>query len=65
MPHPDVPAVCVSAKTGEGIDSLMQYLAPGDTIGVVGKSGVGKSALVNALAAYGSEKNAQAAEGRV
>jgi ribosome biogenesis GTPase len=59
---PDVPAVCVSAKTGEGIGNLMQYLAPGDTIGVLGKSGVGKSALVNALAAYDSGKNAQAAE---
>jgi ribosome biogenesis GTPase / thiamine phosphate phosphatase len=54
---PDVPAVCVSAKTGEGIDILMQFLSPGDTIGVLGKSGVGKSALVNALAAYGSGKN--------
>ncbi|MCK9169505.1 MAG: GTPase RsgA [Treponema sp.] len=54
---PGVPAVCVSAKTGEGIEGLMQFLSPGDTIGVLGKSGVGKSALVNALAAYGSGKN--------
>jgi ribosome biogenesis GTPase / thiamine phosphate phosphatase len=58
---PDVPAVCVSAKTGEGIDILMQFLSPGNTIGVLGKSGVGKSALVNALAAYRTGKNVQSA----
>ena len=61
---PDVPSVCVSAKTGEGIEGLMQFLSPGDTIGVLGKSGVGKSALVNALAAYGTGKSSPCAAQR-
>lgn len=39
----------VSAKTGEGIGELARLVRPGDTVGVLGKSGVGKSALVNAL----------------
>lgn len=43
--------VCaVSAKTGEGLDALSDYLKPGKTVVFLGSSGVGKSSLVNALA---------------
>ena len=43
--------VCaVSAKTGEGVSDLSQYLNPGKTVVFLGSSGVGKSSLVNALA---------------
>jgi len=40
----------VSALTGYGLESLMDYLVPGKTIVFLGSSGVGKSSLVNALA---------------
>lgn len=40
----------LSAKTGEGVDALAEYLQPGKTIVLLGSSGVGKSSFVNALA---------------
>lgn len=46
---PDLPRFEVSAKSGQGLAELRAYLCPGETIGMLGKSGVGKSALVNAL----------------
>ena len=36
--------------TGEGLSTLVDSLAPGQTAALVGSSGVGKSTLVNALA---------------
>lgn len=39
----------VSAITGYGLDSLLEYLKPQMTIVFLGSSGVGKSSLVNAL----------------
>lgn len=40
----------VSAKTGEGLEYLKEYLKPRKTVVFLGSSGVGKSSLVNALA---------------
>lgn len=40
----------VSARTGQGLEALAQYLQPGKTVVFLGSSGVGKSSLVNALA---------------
>jgi ribosome biogenesis GTPase len=41
-------AVCsVSAVTGEGLDALEPYLQHGQTVALLGSSGVGKSTLVN------------------
>lgn len=40
----------ISAKTGQGLEDLKDYLKPGKTIVFLGSSGVGKSSLVNALA---------------
>lgn len=51
---PTAPAVALSAMTGEGLADLSAYLSPGETVGMLGKSGVGKSALVNALSAWGT-----------
>ncbi len=44
-----VPVVAVSAREGAGLDALAPHLRPGQTIALVGSSGVGKSTLVNAL----------------
>jgi ribosome biogenesis GTPase len=45
-----VPVHTVSAVTGEGLEELEAYLAPGRTVVLLGSSGVGKSTLVNRLA---------------
>ena len=45
-----VDVYAVSAKTGEGLELLDDYLKPGKTLVFLGSSGVGKSSLVNALA---------------
>jgi ribosome biogenesis GTPase len=42
------PLLCVSARTGEGMERLRERLA-GRTSALVGPSGVGKSSLLNAL----------------
>ena len=39
----------VSSLTGEGLDRLAPYLAPGRTVAFIGSSGVGKSTLLNTL----------------
>ena len=42
-------AIEISAVTGDGLDQLAPYLAPGQTVAFIGSSGVGKSTLLNAL----------------
>ncbi len=44
-----VPALRVSAATGAGFDELAPLLAPGQTIALLGSSGVGKSTMINRL----------------
>ena len=57
---PGVFVVALSAKTGEGVEALSSVLAPGETGCVLGKSGVGKSALINALSRIGNPAKATA-----
>lgn len=45
----DMPIVFTSLTTGEGIEEFHSLLQPGETIVVVGSSGVGKSSLINTL----------------
>lgn len=45
----DGPIVRLSALTGEGVDALDMYLGIGQTVALVGSSGVGKSTLTNRL----------------
>ncbi|WP_027347000.1 ribosome small subunit-dependent GTPase A [Hamadaea tsunoensis] len=47
---PNVEVLTVSADTGQGLDTLRPYVAPGRTLALMGRSGAGKSSLVNALA---------------
>lgn len=44
-----VPVVPVSAESGIGLGALADLLAPGQTLALLGSSGVGKSTLTNAL----------------
>jgi ribosome biogenesis GTPase len=46
---PGVPVLTVSAVTGAGMDSLGPYVGPGRTLALLGRSGVGKSTLANAV----------------
>lgn len=50
---PGAEALAVSAATGRGLDGLRSRLEPGRTFLFLGKSGVGKSSLINAL--FGEE----------
>ena len=45
-----IPVVGLSSHTGAGVDDLRRWLVPGQTIALVGSSGVGKSTLLNYLA---------------
>lgn len=58
---PASPVLIVSAKTGEGIETLKQFFTPGETLGVLGKSGVGKSALIKAVGSSADETSASPA----
>ncbi len=44
------PIHAVSAKTAHGLDTLAPYLGRGQTVALLGSSGVGKSSIINALA---------------
>jgi ribosome biogenesis GTPase / thiamine phosphate phosphatase len=44
-----VPAHAVSVRTGQGLDDLQQYFSAGQTVALIGSSGVGKSSLINHL----------------
>ena len=46
---PFVDVLAVSARQGDGLDALTAYLTPGQTVALIGSSGVGKSTLVNRL----------------
>jgi ribosome biogenesis GTPase len=45
----DAPIVAVSAHAGLGIDRMAAYLGEGQTVALLGPSGVGKSSIVNRL----------------
>jgi ribosome biogenesis GTPase / thiamine phosphate phosphatase len=44
-----VPVLAISAVTGEGLEALEPYLGVGQTVALLGLSGVGKSTLANRL----------------
>lgn len=46
---PGVRVIVESTVTGEGIDEIVDLIAPGITAVLLGESGVGKSSIVNAL----------------
>jgi ribosome biogenesis GTPase len=44
-----VPVIPLSALSKTGLDALSPYLNPGETVALIGSSGVGKSTLINSL----------------
>lgn len=48
----DVPVHVVSVRTGEGLDAIRSYLRFGETVALLGSSGVGKSTLINYFIGY-------------
>ncbi|MFC1987221.1 ribosome small subunit-dependent GTPase A [Chloroflexota bacterium] len=53
---PDISIHPVSAKERIGLDALRSYLTKGKTAAFLGSSGVGKSALINALLGVGKQE---------
>ena len=49
----ETPVHLLSSRSGEGLEEIRSYLAPGRTVALLGSSGVGKSTLLNVL--LGSE----------
>ncbi|AGZ40394.1 ribosome small subunit-dependent GTPase A [Actinoplanes friuliensis] len=47
---PRVRVLAVSVHDGTGVEALREYVTPGRTLALLGRSGAGKSSLVNALA---------------
>ncbi|MGH9901395.1 MAG: ribosome small subunit-dependent GTPase A, partial [Pyrinomonadaceae bacterium] len=45
----DAPVILMSAKREEGLEALLPYVGPGQTVSLVGSSGVGKSTITNRL----------------
>lgn len=58
-----VPVHRVSALTGENVGELASYLGPGQTVGLLGSSGVGKSTLTNRLLGREVQRTAEVREG--
>lgn len=53
-----VPVIPLSALSKTGLDALSPYLNPGETVALVGSSGVGKSTLINAFLGEAIQKTA-------
>jgi ribosome biogenesis GTPase / thiamine phosphate phosphatase len=58
-----VPVHRVSALTGENCDELHAYLGPGQTVSLLGSSGVGKSTLINRLLGREAQRTREVREG--
>lgn len=57
-----VPVHHVSALTGAGCDILRDYLRPGETVSLIGSSGVGKSTLINRLLGRDAQRTGEIRE---
>ncbi|MCA0969499.1 ribosome small subunit-dependent GTPase A [Halobacillus litoralis] len=53
---PGVPVHAINTLTGEGVEGLAEEFRPGETITLIGSSGVGKSTLINRLLSAETQK---------
>lgn len=53
---PGIPVHALSALEQDGLEVLDAYLVPGQTVALVGSSGVGKSTLINALTGTSAQR---------
>ena len=59
---PEVKAFVFSSRTGDGVDAVREFLEPGETVVMLGRSGVGKSTLANTLLGWERQKTAEIRE---
>jgi ribosome biogenesis GTPase len=59
---PGVPVLSLSAREDRGIDQLSPYLNRGETVVLIGSSGVGKSTLINRLLGRDAMRTAEVRE---
>src|SRR5258706_4460629 len=58
-----VPVIVTSAKTGLGVDALLELLKPHRTGALLGSSGVGKSTLINRILGFERQSTGDVREG--
>lgn len=58
----EVPVLLMSAKRDEGIEQLLPYTEAGQTVSLIGSSGVGKSTIINRLLGREKQKTKEVRE---
>lgn len=53
---PELKVFVFSSRTGSGVDAVREFLEPGETVVMLGRSGVGKSTLANTLLGWERQK---------
>ncbi len=60
---PGVPVLSLSAREGHGLEQLKPFLREGETVVLIGSSGVGKSTLINRLLGREAMRTTEVREG--